>query len=123
MNESAKFELEKRISLYQFYLDLYTKGIAFFLTITGALRKFAFDSQSNRNIFVGSGLLATIVFLIPLAFGLFHARTMQKDFNRLGDATGTVPFSVSPLQMLVSCVAVFWILVFGGWVYIIAWLK
>lgn len=51
MDEPSKFELVQRVRLYQFYIDCYIKGIAFFLAITAALLKFAMDDKSNRTVF------------------------------------------------------------------------
>jgi hypothetical protein len=123
MKESDKIELEHRVNLYQFYIDQYTKGIAFFLAITGALLKFAIDSKNYRTIFSAIGILCSLAVLIPLLFGFNHESSMSKDFGRLAQNTGTKKISTTPLKMLAIATAIFWIIVFLGWLYLMIFLK
>ncbi|MDZ4287355.1 MAG: hypothetical protein U0984_05325 [Prosthecobacter sp.] len=119
MDESSKFELEQRVRLYQFYVDCYIKGIAFFLAITAALLKFAMDSKPYRTVFAVAAIICTLSILIPLIFGMVDERKMARDFRRLAEATKTTPTSTAPLRMLAIATAYFWLIVFGGWIYIL----
>jgi len=123
MNEEAKAELEHRVSLYQFYIGSYTKGIAFFLAITGALLKFAVDSTEYRSVFAVVGLLCNAAVLIPLLYGARHERQIARDFTRLAEATHTKSISTGPLRMLVVATATFWVILCVGWLYVLLWLK
>jgi dihydrodipicolinate synthase/N-acetylneuraminate lyase len=123
MDEAAKLELEHRAKLYQFYVDCYIKGIAFFLGITAALLKFAIDSADHRATFSVAGILCSLVVLIPLRYAFAHQKTMAADFQRLAKATQTKPISVEPLHMLVRATTGFWIIIALAWVYIPVWLR
>ena len=123
MNEEAKVELEHRVSLYQFYIGTYTKGIAFFLAITGALLKFALDSAEYRVIFAAAGLICSASILIPLGYGAHHERQIARDFTRLAEGTNTRSISTGPLRMLVVATAIFWAIVCLGWLYVLLRLR
>jgi hypothetical protein len=123
MDESDKFELEQRLRLYQFYIDCYIKGIAFFLAITAALLKFAVDAKSYRTVFAVAAIMCTVAVLIPLVFGLIDERKIARDFRRLAETTQTKPISTAPLLMLSIATAYFWLIVFGGWIYILCWMP
>jgi hypothetical protein len=123
MDEAARIELDHRVSLYQFYVATYTKGIALFLAVVGALLKFALDSKDHRAIFATAGLACTLAILIIIAYSLSYERDIAKDFARLGAATGTAPITSAPFRALSAAVLAFWILVLVGWVYILFWLR
>jgi hypothetical protein len=123
MDESAKLELEHRVRLYQFYIDCYIKGMAFFLGITAALLKFAVDSIPYRNIFAVAAIGCTLTILIPLIFGMVDERRIARDFKRLAELTKTAPISTAPLLMLSVAVATFWVIILGGWIYVIRWMP
>lgn len=123
MEETSKIELENQVTLYQFYVATYTKGLALFLAITGALLKFALDSKEHRQVFGTAGLLSAIAVLIVLGFGIAWERTTAKEFRRLAMTTGTTCISTSPFRALTVTVAVFWVMVFIGWLYILFWLA
>lgn len=111
--------------LYQFYIDCYIKGIAFFLGITAALLKFALDSDSagHRTIFALAAITCTVAILIPLVFGIVDESRMAADFRRLAEATKTRPISTVPLRVLSITTGCFWIIVFSGWIYIFGWMR
>ena len=119
MDESAKLELEHRVRLYQFYLDCYIKGIAFFLGITAALLKFAVESSLSRATFSLAGVLCSLVILIPLVFAYTHEKALSAEFLRLAEATRTRPISTSPLRMLTRATTLFWVIIAGGWCYLL----
>jgi hypothetical protein len=123
MEETAKTELENQVTLYQFYVSTYTKGIALYLAITGALLKFAIDSKEYRQVFGAAGLLSAIAILIVLGFGIAWERITAKEFRRLAVTTGTTCISTAPFRALTVAVAAFWVLVFIGWFYILFWLE
>lgn len=123
MNENAKIELAHRVGLYQFYISQYTRGIAFFLAITGVLLKFAIDSQQYRFIFSLIGVICSLAVLIPLLFGFWHESNIASDFKRLAQKTKTEMISTAPLKMLSIATAVFWSIVFFGWLYVMICLK
>ena len=123
MDESSKFELEQRVRLYQFYIDCYTKGIAFFLSIMTALLKFAVDSKLYRPVFARAAIISTLAILIPLLFSIAQQRKIAQDFRRLAKATKTTPISAAPLLMLSIVTACFWLIVLGGWIYILCWMP
>jgi len=123
MNERAKFELEQRVDLYQFYLSSYMKGLAFFLAITGVLLKFAVDNREYRSIFSWAGILCSLAALIPIIFARNQERGFSSNFQRLAESTGTVPINTMPFRMLINVVLAFWIVVVLGWLYIFGWLH
>jgi len=123
VDEAAKVELEHRVNLYQFYIGTYTKGIAFFLAITGALLKFALDSEQYRSVFSWAGLLCNAAILIPLIFGIAHERKIAAAFKRLAESTGTTRISTGPLRILAIATVVFWSILCVGWVYVLFWLQ
>jgi hypothetical protein len=123
MSSPAEIELGHKVDLYQFYISAYTKGIAFFLAITGALLKFAVDSDDYRQLFSLAGLACNAAVLIPLIFGAFHERRMAAHHRRLAKATGTTFISTAALKMLVWATAVFWAILCLMWVYVLLWLN
>ena len=118
MRDAARFELEKRVDLYQFYLGAYLKGIAFYLAITGALLKFAIDNDTYRNIFGYAGILVSLAVLVPLLFSMRHEKSFKNEFARLATATRTQAIETSPFLMLIRVVVAIWAVVFAGWLYI-----
>src|SRR5688572_8270838 len=123
MDESAKTELEHHVRLYQFHVDCYIKGIAFFLAITAALLKIAVDSQTFRVPFAIGALLCTVAISLPIVFGFTHEKRLVEEFQRLAVATKTRPLSTAPLRMLARTAAFFWFIVAGGWIYILFRLR
>ena len=123
MDDASKTELDHQVTLYQFYLGTYTKGIALFLAITGALLKFALDSKEYRQVFGMAGLASAIAILIIIGYAVFWERITAKEFKRLAEATGTTPISTAPFRALAVAVAAFWVLVFVGWIYILFGLE
>lgn len=120
VNEAAKVELEHRVALYQFYLNSYIRGIAFFLAINAVLFKFAIDDQLHRRMFSILALLCGLAILIPLVFSIRHVREMGSDFKRLAEATRTKPIRVAPLTMLSGATTLFWLIIVGAWVYMLS---
>lgn len=118
----ASLELEQQVALYQFYLSAYLKGIAFYLAISGALGKFAADSESYRSELVWLGVLSSLAALIPLTYGFVHERYFRASFVRLADATATTPISTGPFRMLIAATTTLWAIVTFGWLFIWRWL-
>lgn len=123
MNEVAKLELDHQVILYQFYVATYTKGIALFLAITGALLKFALDSAEHRSIFATAGIVCSVAILIVFFYGLAYRRATQVEFTRLAEAAGTKPISTKPFAALTATAGAFWVVVLAGWVYVLLWLA
>jgi len=48
-------ELDHQISLYQFYIGCYIKGLISYMVVDGALLKFALDER-NLDIFLNSSI-------------------------------------------------------------------
>lgn len=123
MDDSAKIELENSVSLYQFHVNTYIKGIIVFLAITGALFKFSIESNEYRKIYAAAGILCGIAILIPLVFSFIHEKKIKEDFKRLAQTTNTNPISTSPLCMLSRVTAFFWVIISGAWWYILLYFK
>jgi len=117
MDESAKLELEHRVNLYKFLLDLCVKGILFFLAVLGVSVKLALDDKQHRKAFVVMGAAATIVMLVPILSAVIQAREWRADFLRLGKATHTKPIDMKPLWALIIGSAGFWLVFIAFWVY------
>ncbi len=115
----ARLELELQVGLYKFYLDCYLKGIALFLAIAGALLKFAVDSPHGGRIFAYAGLGSSLSVVVPLLYGVAHARRFARDFARLGALTGSRPISVGPFYMFIAVSALFLSMVIAGWAYLV----
>lgn len=122
IDEPVKLELDHRVKLYQFYVELYVKGIALYLGITSVLLKFAVDSTSYREVFCVAGLACAFAILIPLFFAYQHERTLRADFDRLAKASGINAISTSPLLYLSHATTCFWFIIFMGWFYVLLWL-
>jgi hypothetical protein len=116
-DEAARLELDHRITLYQFHVGSYIRGIAFFLAINAVLFKFALDDKVQRTLYSIIALLCCLAVLVPLVFGALHIRVMNDDFKRLAEATGTKAILVSPFTMLTIATAAFWLIIFGSWVF------
>jgi hypothetical protein len=123
MNESSKIELDRRVRLYQFYVDCFIKGIGIFLGITAALLKFALDSTTHRTLFSRAGLSCSLVILIPLVFGFVEQRWIAADLSRLAGETHTSIISTAPLLMLCFTTLSFWLIICGGWIYILGFMT
>ena len=118
MDEAAKFDLEKRIDLYKFYVDLYAKGIVIFLAIQSFVLKSAIDIPRHRQALATVGATAAIIFLVPLFFSFVHERHLRSEFLRLATATETTIVTTAPLRALIWAVAAFWILIFCACLFV-----
>ena len=117
--EAAKLDLQNHVTLYQFYVGAYIKGIAFFLAINAVLFKFALDDKPDRLLFSLVALGAGLAILMPLFFGRSHALGLADLFQKLSRRTETEVIDVSPLKMLVRTTAIFWSLIFVLWLYML----
>ena len=120
--EGAKLSLAQRVGLYQFFVTSYMQGIAFFLTITGVLLKFALERETNhRAVFVIAGLAFLLAACFPLLGARRYERDMAKRFQRLAAQTSTEPVDTTPLRNLIYATWVFWVIIAVGWAYV-CWL-
>ena len=118
MDEAAKFDLEKRIDLYKFYVDLYTKGIVIFLAIQSFVLKVAVDTPSHRQGLAMVGMTAAAIFLVPLFFAFLHEQSLRSEFLKLSEITKTTTVKTTPLRALIWAVAAFWVLIFSACVFV-----
>jgi hypothetical protein len=116
MDESAKLELEHRVSLYKFLLDLCVKGILFFLAVLGVGVKMVLDEKGSfRKAYAILGAASTVVMVVPIISAIIQAREWRADFIRLGKATHTKPIDMKPLWALIIGSTLFW------WVFMAFW--
>jgi len=71
-------ELDHQISLYQFYIGCYIKGLISYMVVDGALLKFALDERNFRYIFSIAALLVSITALFIINYSLFHLKKNEK---------------------------------------------
>lgn len=121
MENNETFELKQLLSLYEFYISSYIKGLAFYITITGALIKFSLEAEviSNRIIFSIAGLTVNLISLCIIMFAFFHRKDMQSSFQKLSSQTGTSLVKTSPFNMLIYASLGLWLLTTIGWIHII----
>ncbi len=115
--ESAKMELEHRINLYKFLLDLCVKGILFFLAVLGVSVKLVWDDNGfYGRVIAILGACATAIMLVPIIVAILQAREWREDFIRLGQATHTKPVDMKPLWALIIGSSLFWFVFMAFWI-------
>ena len=122
MNDSAKLELDHLFELYQFYLNKYIQGLAFFLAYNGALLKFAFDNFTYHKVFSIAALFVCLLSSFLIIFSFFQERDFSEDFKRLAKETNTNPISTHTFKVIWLMISIFVTGVFIGWMYIFIWL-
>jgi hypothetical protein len=118
MHASAEVELQHRVELYKFLLNLYVKAILFCLAIAAFTVKIALDDGLHRRPFAVLGMGATLAMSVPIVSGLIQEREWRRHFKRLAKATDTEPISTAPLITMIIGSAVFWVLIMGIFLFL-----
>ena len=101
-NATLRWEIDKDIDLYKFYLDLSVKVVAFLMATTGALTSYYF-SQPASPLFALSLLFPALMnagFAVLFGFSIERAREIQKDHVATSQKLGVEPFDMNPLRSI-----------------------